>query len=69
MLFLFNHPKNHRDIPSTITGHILKTRTGVDLTTTVTLSFPKLDAVATGTCSFAYNASKDTKVTIIGSDG
>ncbi|KAH8083482.1 hypothetical protein HD553DRAFT_273027 [Filobasidium floriforme] len=66
---LFRDPKNERTRPSQVTGHMLKARTGVDLSTSVTLSFDRLGAVAVGTTSFAYATSKETKVTIVGDKG
>ncbi|WWC58899.1 uncharacterized protein I303_101444 [Kwoniella dejecticola CBS 10117] len=69
LLALYHHPNNERSKPENVVGHMVKTRTGVDLSTTINMEFPKLEATAILTASFAYNSPKDERCVIIGTKG
>jgi hypothetical protein len=69
ILALYHHPKNGKSRPEDVGGTMIMARTGVDLSTTVTMNFPKLEANAILSTSFAYNSPKDERCIIIGSKG
>lgn len=48
MLALYHHPDNELTAPETVQGTMVKAHTGVDLTTTVAMTFPKIGAIAIG---------------------
>ncbi|WVW82641.1 hypothetical protein I302_104652 [Kwoniella bestiolae CBS 10118] len=69
LLALYHHPDNSRSKPDKVFGNMVKARTGVDLSTTISMEFPKLEATALLTASFAYNSPKDERCVIIGTQG
>lgn len=46
MMMLYRHPKNERSAPENLGSSMLKHKTGVDLATSFTLTFPKIKAIA-----------------------
>jgi len=69
LLTLYHHPANQKSEPENVHGSMLTARTGVDLTTTISMTFPKLGAMAVLTASFAYSSPKDELCVIIGIEG
>ncbi|WWC99990.1 hypothetical protein V866_006899 [Kwoniella sp. B9012] len=69
LLALFHNPKNGKSKPENVVGHMIKAPTGVDISTTISMDFPKLEATALLTASFAYNSPKDERCVIIGTKG
>ena len=69
VLTLYHHPVNAKSPPENIMGSMIKARTGVDLTTRITMDFPKLEASAVLCTSTAYNSPRDQPCTIIGTRG
>ena len=62
MLALFHHPDNKLTAPETVQGTMVKAHTGVDLTTTVTMTFPKINAMAIGESVIATADGRDNQL-------
>ncbi|RSH91186.1 hypothetical protein EHS25_009485 [Saitozyma podzolica] len=69
ILALYHNPANERSKPENVRGVMSKARTGVDLSTTILMDFPKLEANAVLTTSFAYCSPKDERCIITGTKG
>jgi dihydrodiol dehydrogenase / D-xylose 1-dehydrogenase (NADP) len=69
ILALYHNPANERSKPENVRGVMSKARTGVDLSTTILMDFPKLEANAVLTTSFAYGSPKDERCIITGTKG
>jgi len=70
MLALHEHPDNNREPPSKITASSLPDpRTGVDLFTSITLDFKKINARADCNCNNMVSGSVDACVRVMGTDG
>lgn len=66
---LYHNPANAETYPDKVVVSMLKASTGVDLTTSFSLQFPKLGAMASCTASFAYDSPKDERCQILGTKG
>jgi hypothetical protein len=69
LLTLYHNPVNEKSPPENIRSTMLKGRTGVDLTTTIAMEFPKIQATSVSTTSFLYNSPRGARCVISGSKG
>lgn len=69
MLALYEAPANELSPPENLHASMVMTRTGTDLSTSVTMDFPKILGKAVCTTSFAYNSPKDEPGVIVGTRG
>lgn len=69
LLTLYHAPENRQAFPADIQVSMLFSRMKTDLTTSVLLNFPNLEAQASLSVSYAYDSPKDERVQIIGSKG
>nr|WPS94661.1 dimeric dihydrodiol dehydrogenase [Naematelia aurantialba]WPS94686.1 dihydrodiol dehydrogenase / D-xylose 1-dehydrogenase [Naematelia aurantialba] len=68
LMMLFRHPKNGMTPPEKVGSTMMKYRTGVDMATSFTLTFPKLNAIAYCTTSILCD-TPPTHTRIVGSKG
>lgn len=66
---LYESPANELSPPENVQASMVKTRTGTDLSTSITMDFPKIYGKAVCTTSFAYNSPKDEPGMIVGTRG
>jgi hypothetical protein len=69
LLALYHNPANGKAKPDNVRASMIKSRHDVDLTTTITLDFPRLGAQGVCTTSHAYSSPKDERGLIIGTRG
>ncbi|KAK8864557.1 hypothetical protein IAR55_001807 [Kwoniella newhampshirensis] len=69
LLYLYHAPANEQSPPENLIGSMLKAETGVDLSTSITMNFPKINAKAFLSSSFAYNTAEDRATFITGTKG
>ncbi|RSH95688.1 hypothetical protein EHS25_000780 [Saitozyma podzolica] len=69
LLALYYNPANGKAKPENVRASMIKSRHDVDLTTTITLDFPRLGAQGVCTTSHAYSSPKDERGLIIGTRG
>ena len=68
LVALYYNPANEGAWPD-ITSCMQRFATGVDLSTVIVLSFPKLSAMAILSTSFGYNSPRDERLIISGTKG
>ncbi|ORY35372.1 hypothetical protein BCR39DRAFT_509126 [Naematelia encephala] len=69
LMILFRHPKNNMTPPEKVGSTMMKYRTGVDLATSFTMTFPKLNAIAYCTTNLLSDTPKTSHTRIVGSKG
>ncbi|WVR07379.1 hypothetical protein IAU60_004420 [Kwoniella sp. DSM 27419] len=69
MMMLYRHPKNEMTPPAKLGSTMMKYHTGVDLATSFTMTFPKLNAIAYCTTNLLSATQKDQNTRIVGSKG
>lgn len=69
LLALYDSPENGQSGPEQVSSAMLIGSTGVDATTSLTMTFPKIKAIGIATASIAMTSSKENRCTILGTDG
>jgi len=69
LLALYHNPANNRAAPEKVHGTMVLGPSGCDVTTSITMTFPNLQALGVGTASFAMNSPKDQRCIISGNAG
>jgi hypothetical protein len=69
LLALYHNPVNNKALPEKVHGTMVLGPSGCDTTTSITMTFPKLQALGVGTASFAMNSPKDQRCIISGNAG
>ncbi|KAK8854925.1 hypothetical protein IAR55_003664 [Kwoniella newhampshirensis] len=69
MMILYRHPQNGRTAAEKVGSTMMKYHTGVDLATSFTMTFPKLNAIAYCTTNLLSAVQKHQNTRIVGSKG
>ncbi|WVN90151.1 uncharacterized protein L203_105387 [Cryptococcus depauperatus CBS 7841] len=69
LMLLYRHPLNERTPPAKVGSTMLLCDTGVDIATSITLTFPKLNAMAYCSTNLLSSTQKDQHTRIVGSKG
>lgn len=69
LLALYHNPANAESAPEQVNGTILRDETGIDLTTSISMTFPKIKGFGVGTASFAMHSPQTHRCIISGTKG
>lgn len=69
LLALYDNPKNDQAGPENVSSAMILGSTGVDATTSLTMTFPKIKAIGIAIASIAMTSSRENRCTILGTDG
>lgn len=69
MMLMYRHPKNGLTPPAQVGSTMMLSRTGVDLASSVTLTFPQLEAIAYLTMNSLSSTPKQLHTRIVGTTG
>ncbi|WVQ82028.1 hypothetical protein IAT38_004156 [Cryptococcus sp. DSM 104549] len=69
MMILYRHPLNNMTPPEKVGSTMMKYHTGVDLATSFTMTFPKINAIAYCTTNLLSATQKTQNTRIVGSKG
>ncbi|KAK9364337.1 hypothetical protein V1509DRAFT_636706 [Lipomyces kononenkoae] len=68
-LICYHHPENKKSPPSKVTSCMLKTSSGVDESTVITMVWDAPQIVSVATCSFAFESPQDCAIRVQGDLG
>lgn len=69
LIALYHNPANHKSPPEKVHGTMILGPSGCDITTSISMVFPNINALGVGTATFAMNSPKDQRCFISGTTG